>query len=55
VCEDGYVAEYVRICLLACEAYRVLLVAFIVVYLRLCLASTNVIIGAMMDRGVSER
>jgi hypothetical protein len=32
--------------------YRVLLVAIIIVYLRLCIASTNVIIGAMMDRGV---
>jgi hypothetical protein len=40
---------------LACEAYRVLLVAIIIVYLRLLVASTNVIIGAMMDRGVTWR
>jgi hypothetical protein len=37
---------------LACEAYRFLLVAIIIVYLRLCVAFTNVIIGAMMDREV---
>jgi hypothetical protein len=33
---------------LACEAYCVLIVAIIIIYLCLCVASTNVIIGAMI-------
>jgi hypothetical protein len=45
----------IRVSLLACEAYRVLLVATIVVYLRLYITSTDAIIGAMMDRGVIRR
>jgi hypothetical protein len=50
-----YIAWYVRVSSLACKACCVLLVAIIIVYLRLSVASTNVIIGAMMDRGVTQR
>jgi hypothetical protein len=42
----------IRVSSLACEAYRILLVAIIVVYLRLCIASMSVIIGALTDHGV---
>jgi hypothetical protein len=45
----------IRVSSLACEAYRVLLVAIIIIYLRLSVVFTNVIIGAMMDRGVTQR
>jgi hypothetical protein len=47
-------AKYVRVSSLACEAYHVLLVAITIVFLRLCVASMNVIIGAMMDCESSE-
>jgi hypothetical protein len=45
----------IRVSSLACEVDHVLLAAIIIVDLRLCISSTNVIIGTMMDREVIWR
>jgi hypothetical protein len=42
----------IRVSSLACEVYRVLLVAIIIVYLRLYIAFVHIIIGTMMDHEV---
>jgi hypothetical protein len=53
--DSGPRALAIRVSSLASEVDRVLLAAIIIVDLRLCISSTNVIIGTMMDREVIWR
>jgi hypothetical protein len=53
--DSGPRALAIRVSLLASEVDRVLLAAIIIIDLRLCISSTNVIIGTMMDREVIWR
>jgi hypothetical protein len=53
--DTGPCALAIRVSSLACEVYRVLLVAIIVVYLRPYITSAHITIGATMDREAIRR